>query len=124
MRLTKGLRKMTWMTLAEALESAIAMGLNDAEKAPGAVTPPASETERGQKPSPPRLGRPVLSVDRGMHVAAKASAPHARAACIPMFTVIEGGRQTTGGDKPAGRRGGAVRKRARELGWVVHSAAT
>jgi hypothetical protein len=124
---------MTFKTLAEALESAIAQGLGigdegiavptkpemDDEKAGSANLPPASRQEVKALPT----SRHRKDANRGLPTASKASAPHAPAVGRPMLVLVEGcgGSPEGGGGQDFRRyrssRGGA----ARELGWVVHA---
>jgi hypothetical protein len=124
---------MAWKTLADALKSAIAQGQIAAETGVGAPDPAIlakskrTPTEAGAKFTGQRRVegddisdtassgvevRPAPSdMDRGMLVAAKAGRP-TQATSIPMFMVIQGGRQPQGGTKAAGRT-----RAEGEIGW-------
>jgi len=128
---------MTWKTLRDALEMAAACGFDvdvDGEgsvaaeprrrrKGPEPVKAPASSREGG--PCPVTNDRPVLRNGKREPAHDPTSAPPLGAGSRLLFRVIEGGggRREEGG--PCVRRlRVSPRRKASELGWVVHSAAS
>lgn len=106
---------MAWRTIGECLEAALIERLEmDLEKGRSGEAPASYRV--------PPTGQ--TCVDRGIFTAAKASTPHARAVDIPVFTVIEGGRQERGVSAPVDltRLGGGGTRRG--FLKLVHSAAT
>jgi len=143
-----GVDEMTWKTLAEALNGATAKGFDIGEMAAATASQPTefgeptdhewtagpcravTNSQMGaainQKPSPAAEGRPVLRNGKREPAHDPTSAPPLGAGSRLLFRVIEGGggRLEEGGPCVRRLRRNSWRDRARELGWVVHSAAS
>lgn len=125
---------MTWKTLRDALEMAAACGFDvDGEgsvaaeprrprKGPEPVKAPASSREGG--PCPVTNDRPVLRNGKREPAHDPTSAPPLGAGSRLLFRVIDGGGARQEGASNVRRLRAGPWRKARELGWVVHSAAS